>query len=256
VESTTLTWAARRYLMARYDELQRDYSRLSGADGYRYTTEAKRIFPRYNVVAAIITEVERLDQDRLPGVETVAETLLAAADGAESPFNGEIEAEAVAQERRLFAANVRSWRTQPDLRADPVPYRRVLAPGESALWRAELRTRWGVKDGSWHPLLGLSNPPEVLVLTGESMWDDDGVAAVRGVLRELGRARVVELREYGPDHLLDVDIFAPRYTGPEGLWSDTHHDWIAYASHEGTVAFGGVLAVRLMAAWPGFAEWR
>jgi hypothetical protein len=264
VDSTGLHWASRRYLTARYEELRREYHQLPNdrrqADGFHYTIEAKRIFPRYNVVDAMLVEVERLDPDRLPGVEVVTSTLLAAAENAESPFTkppqDEIQAQAMADERRLFAANVRRWKAQPNLRTDPVPYRRVLTPGESSVWHTSLQQRWGVQDGCWHPLLSGSVPHDVLVLTGESMWEDDNVDQVRRVLRELGRPRVIELREGGADYLLDVEIFAPRYTGPEGLWSDEHHDWVAYASHEGTVAFGGALSTGLVTTWPEVDRWR
>jgi hypothetical protein len=191
MESTTLFWTARRYLKARDDELRSRYGRLPAggreADGYYYTGEAKRIFPRYNVVAAILIEVERLDQDQLPDVDTVTETLLAAAEGAQSPFtkppHDVIEARAMAEERRLFASNVQRWKGQPDLHPDPMPYRRVLAPDESRLRRAELHRRWGVENGCWHPLLSNSVPPDVLVLSGESMWADDGLIQVRRVAR-------------------------------------------------------------------------
>ncbi|WP_330277891.1 hypothetical protein OG205_20795 [Lentzea sp. NBC_00516] len=33
-------------------------------------------------------------------------------------------------------------------------------------------------------------------------------------------------------------------------------DWIAYASHESSVAFGGTLAERLRTSWPSWAPWR
>jgi hypothetical protein len=182
----------------------------------------------------MLIEVERLDPDRLPGVDVVTSAMLAAAESADSPFtkppHDEIQAQAMADERRLFAANVQRWKADPNLRADPVPYRRVLTREESSAWRTSLQQRWGVQNGWWQRLLSSSVPQDVLVLTGESMWEDDGIDQVRRVLRELGRPRVVELREYGADYLLGVDIFAPRYTGPEGFWSDEHHDWIAYAS--------------------------
>ncbi|MFC4042959.1 hypothetical protein ACFO1B_31410 [Dactylosporangium siamense] len=256
MDPTTLHWASRRYLMTRYDELSREYGRLPD-DARR--TDGKRIFPRYNVVDAMLVEVERLDPDRLPGVDVVAGMMLAAAERARSPFteppHGEVEAQVMADERRLFAVQVRHWTEQPDLRVDAVPYRRVLTPEESSAWRTSSQRRWGARDGCWHPMLGSSVPRDVLVLTGESMWEDDAVERVRRVLRELGRSRVVELREYGADYLLDVEIVAPRYTGPEGLWTDEHHDWIAYASHEGTVAFGGVLSAGLAAAWPAVDSW-
>ncbi|MER7279454.1 hypothetical protein ABT369_33940 [Dactylosporangium sp. NPDC000244] len=255
MDPTTLHWASRRYLTTRYGGLLSAYGRLpnSGrqANGYDYTTEAKRIFPRYNVVDAMLMEVERPDPDRLPAVDVVAGLLVAAAERAHSPFTkppyDEVEAQAVADERRRFAAKVRQWSAQPDFRAGPVPYRRVLTPEESSAWRTSLQRRWGVQQGLWYPLLSGPVPHGVLVLTGASMWEDDGVEAVRRVLRALGRPRVVELREDGVAYLLDVEIVAPRYTTLEGFWTDEQHDWIAYASHEGTVAFGGVLSTALAA---------
>ncbi|WP_431882928.1 hypothetical protein [Micromonospora gifhornensis] len=264
MDSTTLHWASRRYLMSRYEELQSEYGRLPDggrrADGYHFTTEAKRIFPRYTVVDAMLMEVERLDPDRLPAVDVLVSMMLAAADSADSPLTDppydEVEAPAAADERRLFAAKVQHWTAQPDVGADPVPYRRVLTREESSAWRTSLQRRWGVQNGWWHPMLSGAVPPDVLVLTKESMWEGDGVDQVRRVLRELGRPRVVELREYGADYLLDVEIVAPRYTGPECYWTDEQHDWIAYASHEGTVAFGGVLAAALVATWPEVDRWR
>ncbi|WP_146017597.1 hypothetical protein [Verrucosispora sp. ts21] len=264
MDPTTLHWASRRYLMTRYEELHSEYGRLPDgscrADGYHYTTEAKRIFPRYDVVEAMLMEVERLDPDRLPAVDVLVSMMLAAADGGDSPLTeppyDEVEAQAAADERRLFAAKVQHWTAQADVRADPVPYRRVLTREESSAWRTSLQRRWGVQSGGWHPMLSAAFPHDVLVLTEESMWQGDGVDQVRRVLRELGRPRVVELREYGADYLLDVEIVAPRYTGPEGYWTDEQHDWIAYASHEGTVAFGGVLSAGLVATWPGVDRWR
>jgi hypothetical protein len=90
----------------------------------------------------------------------------------------------------------------------------------------------------------------VLVLNGASMWQDDGGAYVPEVLLQRDRARVVEVRLYGADYVLDVAVLAPRHTGTEGLWSDEHHDWIGYAPREGTAAFGGVLAAELLWTWP------
>ncbi|GAA0731118.1 hypothetical protein Drose_26585 [Dactylosporangium roseum] len=137
MDPAALYWASRRYLTTRYEELQREYGRLPNdgrqVDGYHYTTESKRIFPRYNVVDAMLMEVERLGPDRLPSVDVVASMMLTAAESANSPFTEPpydgVEAQAMADERRLFAANVQHWRAQANFRTDPVPYRRVLTPG-------------------------------------------------------------------------------------------------------------------------------
>jgi hypothetical protein len=77
------------------------------------------------------------------------------------------------------------------------------------------------------------------------------VDAFRHALDRLGVRRVIELREYGPEYAVEVNLTAPRYTGAEGVWSDESSSWIAYASHEGTVAFGGTLVPVLEQVWPG-----
>ena len=72
-----------------------------------------------------------------------------------------------------------------------------------------------MQDGLWQSLLSSPVPADVLVLTGESMREDDGVDQVRLLLRQIDRPRVVELREYGPDHLLDIEVFAPDTPDPK-----------------------------------------
>lgn len=264
MDSMTLHSAARRYLMQRDEDLCRQYATLPNQgraeDGYRYSLQAKRIFPRYNVVRAILEEVERLDPDQLPDLPRVSAALARAAEEAQSAFTqppiGDVEAEVIGAERRRFSAAIQAWMSSPGLQTAPVAYRRVLASDESARWRIRLEQRWGLQDMLWYPMLAGPVPDDVLVLIEASMWEGEGVARVRQALLELGSRRVVELREYGADYLVDVDLLAPRYTLAEGVWSDEGMRWIAYACHEGAVAFGGWLADALLRTWPQLERWR
>jgi hypothetical protein len=77
-----------------------------------------------------------------------------------------------------------------------------------------------VRELAWHPMLPDPIPHDVLVLAERAMWDRHALPMVRRALRDIGGRRVVELREHGADHLLDIDLVAPRYTGAEGVWSD------------------------------------
>jgi hypothetical protein len=258
--------AARRYLMRRYGQLTDAYAMLPNQgradDGYHYLPESWEIFPRYHTVAAILVDAERLDPDRLPQPSVLVGALLHAADTAQSAFthppDNEVAAAAMNDERRQFRNAVRGWAADEDLRVEPLPYRRVLTPAESTQREEQLRKRWGVVDRSWHPLLADPVPPDVLMFAEQSMWDQQITARLRSALRDLGGPRVTELREFrehGPDYLLDVDLVAFRYTGSQGVWSDDTLSWIAFASHEGTVAFGGRLADHV-SSWPELGRWR
>ncbi|GIG82943.1 hypothetical protein Pka01_60700 [Planotetraspora kaengkrachanensis] len=74
---------------------------------------------------------------------------------------------------------------------NPLAYRRVLTPAESAERQEQLQQRWGLVARSWHPMLAEPTPPDVLVLTEASMWDEQGLAQVRAALRELSGGRVL-----------------------------------------------------------------
>ena len=65
-----------------------------------------------------------------------------------------------------------------------------------------------------------------------------------------------ELREGGRDCVVDVATVEPRYTGAEGFFTDEHHDWIVYATHEGTIALTGTLAEALRNGWAAVGRWR
>ncbi|HEY0636528.1 MAG TPA: hypothetical protein VGD67_02670 [Pseudonocardiaceae bacterium] len=135
---------------------------------------------------------------------------------------------------------------------------RRMTAEESARWRHRLEQRWGLRDLCWHPQLTTRIPADVLILHERSMWIEPCVERVREALRQLGGHPVAELRESpGIDCLIKVDHVSPRYAfGDEGVWTDHTLDWIAHASHEGTVAFGGTVATLLPTLWPDIDDWR
>jgi hypothetical protein len=248
--------------MDRYRQLTSAYSALpnSGraADGYNYTDEALQIFPRYNVVDAILNKVEELDSDDLPPVGTLTGLLVNAAYAAQTPFTRPREPvpdEAMAEERRLFAETVPRLAGQTDA-VDGLPYRRTLSDVEGNRWLASVRERWGVVGHEWYPMLSSPVPDDVLVVRETGVWEGGGETATRAALAEMDVARVIELREDLVHREIDVDWFTPRYTAAgEGLWTDASVEWVAYASHESTLAFGGTIRCHLQAAWSGIDEW-
>ncbi|GGN04500.1 hypothetical protein GCM10011609_49740 [Lentzea pudingi] len=261
MDSITLHTMARRYLMSRNEKLHAEYAELPNDGRFLlgYTKEAKQIYPRYNVVDAMLSEVERLDPDDLPSPDVVADALSTAAATAQSAFTTRLsrtEKKATAEERELFGEAIQVWSNDEDLAVEPLPYWRVLRDEEAEGWHHRLAERWDAQGTTWHPMIGGDVPAGVLVVSAAAVTEGPGTEKVRDALRDMGVHRVVELREHGdPGSLIGLDAFEPTYTGAEGIWTDETLDWVAYASHESSVAFGGTLAERLRTSWPDHADW-
>lgn len=258
--------AARRYLIDRYRGWIDTYSRVpnSGraADGYHYRDDAKDVFPRYNVLDAIRVEVERLDPDDLPDLDTVVELLTHAGYYGDSVMttgvSGDIEARAMNNERERFIAWVESSAQEVPEYGEALPYRRALSDDEARRWWDEIETRWPVEHGGWWgPIneLARDNP---LALDARAFWDSDGedgpaTTGVRTALSELQVRRVIELREYGASYEVDLEALYPTYNGAEGTFTSAGLGWLIFASHESATAISGTIVEPFKRAWPSWA---
>jgi hypothetical protein len=261
-DALALHTRARRYLIDRYRDLTTAYQALPNsrpADGYHYTEEALEIFPRYNVVAAMLDHVEAIDSDHLPDVKTLTGLLVGAAYEAQSPYAraiGPIPKRVMADERKLFADQVPLLAREMDS-PNLLPYRRTLSEAEGQHWLDSLRARWGVIRMEWYPMLPAPVPEDVLVLRQSAFSEGGGEAALQAALGEMGVSRVLELREDLIHREMAVEWFSPTFrSSGEGLWTDESVGWIAYASHESTVAFAGAIRAHLQSAWSDLDWWR
>ena len=261
-DAIALHTAARRYCIDAHAKWCGEYEKIVARggdredDGYHYTPEARRTFPRYNVLAAILEAVERIPIETLGSAELTRERLIAASS-AESAFTrppqGNLELAVIQQEREAFARFVRDLPSTSLSTVLPLPYRRVLNATESEQIWGDLRRRWQVGDGYWYPL---DDSP----ISGVVAWKAQAfraalpVAELQAILTERGIHRFWELREYGAQYECDVAWFDPFYNGAEGYWSSAGLDWIVYASHEDTLTVGGWLVGDLTKRWSGWEE--
>jgi hypothetical protein len=75
----------------------------------------------------------------------------------------------------------------------------------------------------------------------------------------MGVARLWELPESSDDgeYELDLELFAPIYTGSEGMWFDASETWMVFASHEGSVTISGAELIRAFErVFPEATDWR
>lgn len=271
--SVRLHTAARSYLRDRWQEWADAYSRVLGdgraEDGYHYTDEAKNIFPRYQVLDAILVDVERLDPDDLPAVDELIDRLVRAGRHADSPFTtgdrDEIQRQAMNEERERFVAWVQSAATDPPDAVPPLPYRRVLDTAETNKWWAAVQSAWTIEHGGWwEPIVSESVDEDAVVLADDCFWGEAGdrvgaaTIALRRVLNRHDVGRVIELREYGPSYEVSADSVEPTYNGAEGLFTSEGVGWLLFASHEGMTALGGTILEDFKSMWPDWrsAEWQ
>ena len=252
--------AARRYCNERYEHWAVRYSELArdgrDRDGYNYTPEALRIFPRYNVLNAIRIELERLNPADLENLDDVRNYIILAGQATDDDFTrkplGQIDADAMADERESFCSFV-SGLSEADLQSvEPLPYQRVLSSSESkAVWTG-LRERWQVTDGYWYPLQECSLS-DIVAFQDRPFREFFSSTSLANLLSSRGICRIWELREFGPEYEQDVSVFDPLYNGAEGYWSSGDLDWIVYASDESSITVGGWLLQEIKTQWP---EWK
>jgi hypothetical protein len=258
-EVQQLHTAARRYLIDRSTYWSERYAQTPGPWSGRYSAEDLDAFPRYQVLDAILEEVERLSLEEFASVEELRERIARAGWTAQSLFTsgemGEIERRAMAQERERFVSFVTDLSSEDLALIEPLPYRRMLSDSEVEELSKRLRGTWGVEGGYWFPLTDVPRE-DVLAFRAAEFRREVSVEHVQEILRTRGVDHVWELREYGPSYEMELSELDPVYAGAEGFWFSSTLDWIIYASHENSITVGGEwLIAEIRRIWPSWEQW-
>lgn len=202
------------------------------------------IFPRYNVLHAILLDVEALDFDQLPRFCELSKLLVLAGETGSTEFTGRssspIARNSEREERQLYISAVRGAVANGVPEQRPLHYRRTLDVAEvEELWR-KLHVTWGITKGYWYPL-GAKSHPSLLAFDLETIDEPALQRRIKEFFNEYKVRRIWELREFGREnYCVDAgfqDLFY-RVHG-EGYWTSEKNDWIIYCSHEGTITLGG-----------------
>jgi hypothetical protein len=251
----------RRYCITQWKEWSEAYSQVVSAGrsriGRGYTDEALNIFPRYNVLSAILVDVERLSPDEFASIAEAREIMKVAAETADDDFTREpierIASEAIADERRRLVAFIEGISAADLENVEPLFFRRVLSPDESQrLWEG-LRARWGIAGKYWFPL-SVERPDGIEAFQDKYFESEFGESGLRALLSERGIQRVYELQEWQTEYELELSVVEPSYSGSEGYWCDDSFEWIIYASHEGSITVGGWFLNELKDRWPSWSD--
>lgn len=214
--------------------------------GMKYTDEALRVFPRYNVDQAVLETIEQIDPDDPPPFDDLRLLLVnAALDGSSAFTRPSPDHDKALMEERQWLKNAFETASLAEI-ADlpPLFYRRVLTAAEVDNVRQRLTAHWGA-ELHWFPL-GEKTHPSLIAYDLATVDESALQRRIRGFLSEGRTTRLYEIREYGPCYEIDFGADDFTYNGAEAFWSDLQGEWIIYCSHENTMTVGGTLSEALL----------
>jgi hypothetical protein len=237
-----LVTAARRYLIDNHRYWAERYTKERTGDNfpeYTYTDNDYNLFPRYNMLHAILGEVETLVGQNHLNIEAGKQALKSMGLNAGSSLMKEainkIERAAMQEEREKFIRFIDQVSPDNLAAVEPLPHRRRLTEEEKQVVRQELLTHWNFQGNYWEPLEELSPQPAIFLMK-ENISDNDYVRITEEIQKHAD-GFLFEITEDGADAEITFPLFHPDCY--ETIYCDKTYDWIVYGSHERTVAFGG-----------------
>jgi len=260
-EIQKLHTSIRRYCMNRYSYWTKRYGELvsAGKDraGYEYTEEALCTFPRYNVLNAMLVEIERQRPENFTSLNEAKRVFREIAASAQNVFtqppHGSVERQVMNEEREALDKFIAPLPENDLLAVERLFYRRVLETEETeAIWGL-LKTAWGITGGYWYPLAHRQRD-DIEAFQDAYFEKEVGTEKLQTIFRDRGAETLLEMREDGINYELELSVFEPYYNGSEGYWCDGTFDWIIYASHESSITIGGWILPEIKKVWSNWKE--
>lgn len=254
--------AIRRYCWDRYIYWTENYGNLNNSgEGFSieggYSNEALATFPRYNVLKAILTEIERHRPSNFSNLEEARKLFILISQKAQNIFtdppNSEAEQSVMNEERELLCKYISQLGDKELSQVEPLFYRYVLSKDESDFVWKELQAKWNVTERYWYPLTTWQRN-DVEAFQDSYFEREFGYEKLQNILRKRGINKLWELREDNINYEIELNIFEPYYNGCEGFWCDLNFDWLIYASHESSITFAGSILPELKSEWSNWQQ--
>jgi len=256
-QRVALHTAARRYCADQYAHWMRCY----GERDFDITSpRAEAIYPRYNVLAAILVDVGSVLPQEFATLDDLRAFLIAAGQTAEDAATryapDPLAERAMAEQRAAFGGFIERITLEGLRDVDPLPYRRSLSGAESATLWSRLRHRWGLDEGQyWYPLTGQAAAPHTLAFHADQCNQAISSPVLRHILERHGVARVWELSAARPVYEIPPEQVEPEDADYETYWTAGELGWLIYLSHESTITIAGRwLVAAVQAAWPAWTH--
>lgn len=237
-----LITAARRYCGEHYHYWAVRYSKERTGQNYpvySYSDNDYDLFPRYNILDAILGEIEILVGRSFPSLSDCRATLIQIGRSANSPLTKQkenlIASAAIQQERDKFIQFIDTVTPEMLEQTAPLPYRRRLEEAEKSAVYQALLERWNYDGGYWDPIENLS-PVEIVYLAKADITSAD-LQAVSGFINDQAAGHLLEATEEGI--ITEISSGDFHLNSEETVFCDLNYQWLVYVSHEATVTFAG-----------------
>lgn len=169
-KTEALITAARRYCQDNHSYWANKYSKeRTGKDfPYTYTDNDYNMFPRYNVLSAILDSVETLVGYTYHDIENCKDDLkkfgLISNNIFTTTEHNNIALNAMQEERKKFITFIAKTANEDLTSIEELPYRRRLHKEESEHVRQALLEKWNFEGNHWEPLEELSPKPTIFLM--------------------------------------------------------------------------------------------
>ncbi|WP_189014498.1 hypothetical protein [Paenibacillus marchantiophytorum] len=125
--------------------------------------------------------------------------------------------------------------------------------------KKKMEQTWDISKSYWYPLFECKRP-DLIAFNSQYIESEEKLEVIISLLKNHGVEQVLEFLETDHSYKIEVSNLYPYYCyngefiGGEGFWCSDKMDWIIYASHEGTITFGGDWLVKsLKSLW---SDWK
>jgi len=104
-----------------------------------------------------------------------------------------------------------------------------------------LKSVWDIKKHYWYPLYDCKRS-EVIAFTADYIEDiESKISDIQNFLLRQNNNQIFEMHEDSTLWVIHTNSLDPSYDGRylERFWFNQDMNWIIYASHEGSITFGG-----------------
>jgi hypothetical protein len=230
---------ARHYCIENYDYWFKKYSHEKS--GQMYSDKDYDLFPRYNVLTAILQEIEGIIDKKYYSVNDCIEELKIIGSIAQTIFTenekNKIANNAMNDERNKFVYFVENIMKNDLNNVSPLPYNRKLSKIESKEIREKLFSIWKFDGGYWEHS---KDKNEVIFLMDKYITESDRTKIVEYISKHNRKYYTVDEMEN------DYETEIIEICGCETVYTNINFEWIIYISHEMYVAFSGVFLIRFL----------